>query len=738
MLNSPSVVDGRDFGFVEDDDASQDNGDWQGMFTQADPWSTLRLPSGFHLIAEGAGGNGIDSSGSIMVRKPLTVDLGGCRILWTPTTPSDRLLTVSDVGLGYAAGLTNEETRLFGFNILNARVFGDRVTRANAFRIYQCDYLNMQNCFVYGVKGTALEIERTREFNIDGLYTRYNAYLDPVNFHLSNPDVIIATDYWNVGLTGDTNNLNHLDNCKFVYPLGPGLVIDNAQYIEFGKTMVHGLQEGVTSFEANFLNYFPGTAGFTADVANNELAALHTGSGTLANVNGLNFIPAMRKCRQIHISGGTSTPATVDIERLTINGSFSDSSVHLINAELRLGAATGGGAQSATTWHTSQTFTADATTNLLTMDTATPYLMTGDVVRLTVSGGALPAPLVAYGSSNTVNNSYIVRCTNATTNTIYSLHTSYRDAINNLSIIDLTTAGSGTMTLLHEHGDAYQLDNGSRLFLDGKTTIINDRWHVNDDYTSLVIGNYISSAPASASDIGRAFGNVVVLASLKANMQLTTDQQFNRIYAGDRIYWTSLVAVCATGDATDAVGGLYTAASKSGAIAFLPATFVWDNLNAPNDVLEWARYNDVGTPAVAVTQSSTRSTTVVCDALRGVITTDTTSLAAGADASFTVTNSTVAEGDVVVLNQRSDGTPNTSFFSVFDVTDGSFRIRAHNLSGATADILASVLDFHVDKKGPLLTNASAFFTPWYLSLTTGSTAACTVDFYMLGIPANHP
>jgi hypothetical protein len=79
---------------------------------------------------------------------------------------------------------------------------------------------------------------------------------------------------------------------------------------------------------------------------------------------------------------------------------------------------------------------------------------------------------------------------------------------------------------------------------------------------------------------------------------------------------------------------------------------------------------------LAVTQITNRSTEVIIAAICGAITTDATSLAAGDEATFTVTNTAVAVGDVVVV---------------------SFNIRLTNLSADTADTGASIINFAVIK-----------------------------------------
>ena len=99
----------------------------------------------------------------------------------------------------------------------------------------------------------------------------------------------------------------------------------------------------------------------------------------------------------------------------------------------------------------------------------------------------------------------------------------------------------------------------------------------------------------------------------------------------------------------------------------------------------------------AVTQATNRSTGVTVNAICGAITTDTTSLAAGAEATFTVTNSSVAVGDVVAISLRSGATANTSVPIVSAVADGSFDIRLTNLNASTADTGASIINFAVIK-----------------------------------------
>lgn len=99
----------------------------------------------------------------------------------------------------------------------------------------------------------------------------------------------------------------------------------------------------------------------------------------------------------------------------------------------------------------------------------------------------------------------------------------------------------------------------------------------------------------------------------------------------------------------------------------------------------------------AVTQLTNRSTGVTLSKLCGAITTDATSLAAGAEASFVVTNTTVAVGDVVVVAARSGQTADTSIPVVTAVAAGSFTITLTNIHASTADTGAMIINFVVIK-----------------------------------------
>ena len=99
----------------------------------------------------------------------------------------------------------------------------------------------------------------------------------------------------------------------------------------------------------------------------------------------------------------------------------------------------------------------------------------------------------------------------------------------------------------------------------------------------------------------------------------------------------------------------------------------------------------------AVTQATNRSTGVTLSKLTGTITGTATSLAAGAEAEFVVTNTTVAIGDVVILSIQSGPTTGTSQVSVSTVAAGSFKIKIYNHHASTADTGAPKINFAVIK-----------------------------------------
>jgi len=105
-----------------------------------------------------------------------------------------------------------------------------------------------------------------------------------------------------------------------------------------------------------------------------------------------------------------------------------------------------------------------------------------------------------------------------------------------------------------------------------------------------------------------------------------------------------------------------------------------------------------GTGAAA-TQITSRATAVTINSLSGTITTNTASLAAEASAVFTVTNSLVEIGDVVVIAQRSGKVALNTDCVVTAVANGTFDITVinNNVAAGTAETGAIVINFAIIK-----------------------------------------
>lgn len=99
----------------------------------------------------------------------------------------------------------------------------------------------------------------------------------------------------------------------------------------------------------------------------------------------------------------------------------------------------------------------------------------------------------------------------------------------------------------------------------------------------------------------------------------------------------------------------------------------------------------------AVTQATSITTGVTCNALSGVITTVSQTVAAAAEAEFTVTNSEVAATDVVVACIKTHTSAGTFAVDVSTVAAGSFKLRLTNLHASAAGDNVLVINFVVLK-----------------------------------------
>lgn len=98
------------------------------------------------------------------------------------------------------------------------------------------------------------------------------------------------------------------------------------------------------------------------------------------------------------------------------------------------------------------------------------------------------------------------------------------------------------------------------------------------------LNNATGIAPIANGGTGSAtaftYAQQLLFVLRSANMQLTTDQQFTKVFAGTNYVTTNVVAARKTGAASVAcLGGVYTAASKGGD-ALVAATQAWVTLAA--------------------------------------------------------------------------------------------------------------------------------------------------------------
>lgn len=101
----------------------------------------------------------------------------------------------------------------------------------------------------------------------------------------------------------------------------------------------------------------------------------------------------------------------------------------------------------------------------------------------------------------------------------------------------------------------------------------------------------------------------------------------------------------------------------------------------------------------AVTQATNRTTGVTLNTLTGAITTNNASLAAETAAAFTVTNSTVAVTDTVVVSIRSGSNGGNTTVIVNTVAAGSFNIQVanQNAAGGAAETGAIIINYAIIK-----------------------------------------
>lgn len=99
----------------------------------------------------------------------------------------------------------------------------------------------------------------------------------------------------------------------------------------------------------------------------------------------------------------------------------------------------------------------------------------------------------------------------------------------------------------------------------------------------------------------------------------------------------------------------------------------------------------------SVTQITSITTGVTLNKISGAITTVSQTVAAGAEAEFTVTNSLVAATDIVVACIKTHTSGGTFAVDVSAVAAGSFKLRLTNLHASAAGDNVLVISYFVIK-----------------------------------------
>lgn len=202
---------------------------------------------------------------------------------WQPTTGDD-IFFFWDRRPAQGTTLDNSEQHLEATGAIDFWLEGNRVTKCTGFKMLGCDHGTMNNVTIYGIKGTAWEAQRVREYQVNGFITRYCAYADPINPANHRHALIVASTF---GPATDTANLNHWEGVQLTFSLGPELLIDGSPRNGFDSFLIHSLPRANTSYEGIVVSQYGGQAGWDASGnPRNEYAGLHVGAPSVANVSG--------------------------------------------------------------------------------------------------------------------------------------------------------------------------------------------------------------------------------------------------------------------------------------------------------------------------------------------------------------------------------------------------------------------------------------------------------------------
>jgi len=188
-----------------------------------------------------------------------------------------------------------------------------------------------------------------------------------------------------------------------------------------------------------------------------------------------------------------------------------------------------------------------------------------------------------------------------------------------------------------------------------------------------------STTQIQFNDAG-SFGGDVDLTWNKTTNLLTVAGDVNLSDGGT--YTTTLQTITPTANRTislpDATGTVALVGGSSGQLIYnnagvnAGASSTFDSTNGVRHILPFGYGTGAGG---TVTQATSKATAVTLNTRCGQITLNAAALASDTTVSFTLTNSSIAAGDVLILNHISGGTP------------GSYLLNARSAAGsATVDV----------------------------------------------------
>ena len=232
-------------------------------------------------------------------------------------------------------------------------------------------------------------------------------------------------------------------------------------------------------------------------------------------------------------------------------------------------------------------------------------------------------------------------------------------------------------------------------------------WNAVSDTLTVKGASSIETSSASGLVVGL---NWATNPALKVDASTALQATWLQITWAAAAWWVAIDVVSSGANENltlDAKGSwtITIAGTSTGAVTITPATTITGAVTWAAAITSSGATSGVWYSTGAgdtVTQITTRATWVTINSVCWTIQTDTSSLAVWASAEFTVTNSAVAIGDVILVSQQSGsdliaGVAGTTVLNVVTVAAGSFELSVNNLSTTTAETGAIIINFAVIK-----------------------------------------